>query len=814
MGSRSRSKTASESKERRKKKDKKEKKEKKEKDRDRDEKKKKKEKKHRRSRSRSPRRDKERHRKRRDRSWDRRSRSRSNYKFDTPPRQQNETGGLQTLPVDTNSMNQMSQLQNQQALQAAQNLDPAMSQVQTQQMMQKLKIVQAQQELATSKADRKIYVGNIPMDIAAPVLTQLLNQALKQMNVNQDPPGDSIVGSWISPDQHYSFVEFRTPEEATKGLNVLSQAEIKLKGQQIKFGRPKQYIQQTSAIEATQQSIGPETLQASSTQLANQQPQNENQNKNTLINKINPIGASFIFDTTQSTKYSLVQIQVPTRVLVLLNLFSDQDLYIDEEFDDIYNDVKEECGKHGNVIKLLFPRPSQNEEVDYSKGHGNVYCKYSTVDEARDARRKMDIFNHKNNYQFLERNFNDLSNFNGFKQYINQQNQQKYQSEVLNPDITKDTEIKGFKVAELMDENIDYYEESCKLYMANLLITSKIKELLMEKNEIQAKLEGKDISQTTSENMLLTHIKIKHKNVNIFDIDYKKILEEQYQEEQKRIKEEKEKEEKEKQEREKREKEEKEKQKLVEEQIEKQRQQQREKEKLEQQEKQKQLDEDKIKNQVIEEEEKGDENNETQQKKILEQIQNENSEKEQKNNQEQENVQNIEVITKQAVVLDEKEIKSLSQKQEKAADQTSVGNIEANQLEDVEDLENLEIQDQIIKQMEQFENIQQLQQYKEKENQQENENEGKVKNDEQQQQLEQIQDNEDQIVENQLLQQEKLQKENDKLQENLQAVENQQQQQSGIQIEEEVKEQPKQNEQGQVIEEKDGEQNKQNMDKE
>jgi len=38
------------------------------------------------------------------------------------------------------------------------------------------------------------------------------------MGVNSELPGDTVVGSWISPDGHYAFVEFRSPEEATKGL--------------------------------------------------------------------------------------------------------------------------------------------------------------------------------------------------------------------------------------------------------------------------------------------------------------------------------------------------------------------------------------------------------------------------------------------------------------------------------------------------------------------------------------------------------------------------------------------------------------------
>jgi hypothetical protein len=37
---------------------------------------------------------------------------------------------------------------------------------------------------------------------------ELLNSALKKMEINLDPPEDSIVSAWISPDGvgHYAFI--------------------------------------------------------------------------------------------------------------------------------------------------------------------------------------------------------------------------------------------------------------------------------------------------------------------------------------------------------------------------------------------------------------------------------------------------------------------------------------------------------------------------------------------------------------------------------------------------------------------------------
>jgi hypothetical protein len=74
--------------------------------------------------------------------------------------------------------------------------------------------------MVTSKADRKLYLGNLPPNITSNQLMQMLNTALKKMEINCSDDGDSIVSAWISPDGvgHYAFVEFRTAHEATAGL--------------------------------------------------------------------------------------------------------------------------------------------------------------------------------------------------------------------------------------------------------------------------------------------------------------------------------------------------------------------------------------------------------------------------------------------------------------------------------------------------------------------------------------------------------------------------------------------------------------------
>ena len=86
--------------------------------------------------------------------------------------------------------------------------------------MDKLNKMKAEKELVSSKADRKLYLGNLPPNITSNQLMVMLNSALKKMEINTDSDGDSIVSAWVSPDGvgHYAFVEFRSAFEATAGL--------------------------------------------------------------------------------------------------------------------------------------------------------------------------------------------------------------------------------------------------------------------------------------------------------------------------------------------------------------------------------------------------------------------------------------------------------------------------------------------------------------------------------------------------------------------------------------------------------------------
>lgn len=74
----------------------------------------------------------------------------------------------------------------------------------------------------------------------------------------------------------------------------------------------------------------------------------------------------------------------PTMVLCLTQAVNPDELLDDQEYEDIYEDMKDECGKHGVITKLVIPRPkSTGEEVH---GVGKVFVEYANTQSSAKAR--------------------------------------------------------------------------------------------------------------------------------------------------------------------------------------------------------------------------------------------------------------------------------------------------------------------------------------------------------------------------------------------------------------------------------------------
>lgn len=71
-----------------------------------------------------------------------------------------------------------------------------------------------------------------------------------------------------------------------------------------------------------------------------------------------------------------------TEVLVLMNMVTPEELEDDEEYEDILDDVREECGRYGSVRSLEIPRGVKGVEV---AGVGKIYVEFATVQDCQKA---------------------------------------------------------------------------------------------------------------------------------------------------------------------------------------------------------------------------------------------------------------------------------------------------------------------------------------------------------------------------------------------------------------------------------------------
>lgn len=72
----------------------------------------------------------------------------------------------------------------------------------------------------------------------------------------------------------------------------------------------------------------------------------------------------------------------PTKVLCLSNMVTLEELEEEEDYEDILEDVREECSKFGKLLTVVIPRPNSAGAVS---GLGKVFLEYSSLDESQAA---------------------------------------------------------------------------------------------------------------------------------------------------------------------------------------------------------------------------------------------------------------------------------------------------------------------------------------------------------------------------------------------------------------------------------------------
>ncbi|XP_059456172.1 splicing factor U2af large subunit B isoform X2 [Corylus avellana] len=83
-------------------------------------------------------------------------------------------------------------------------------------------------------------------------------------------------------------------------------------------------------------------------------------------------------------KLMLQPAAVATKVVCLTQVVSPDELKDDDDYQDILEDMREECGKFGALVNLVIPRPQPNGEP--LPGVGKVFLEYADIDGSAKAR--------------------------------------------------------------------------------------------------------------------------------------------------------------------------------------------------------------------------------------------------------------------------------------------------------------------------------------------------------------------------------------------------------------------------------------------
>lgn len=215
------------------------------------------------------------------------------------------------------------------------------------------------------KKARELYVGNLAIGmVTEPMLRDFFNTAMKGL-LPEEANVPAVCNVWMAADMKYSFVEMRTPELATAAIAL---DKVELCGRALNVGRPSGYVPPS----------GPSI-------------------PNQMVGSLAAMQAMATGPMMGGMGMGMMGGAQPTKAISLENMLTEQDVAGDE-YDEIVEDIRDECAKHGTVEKVHIPRPG-------APGVGKAFVKYTEVafaTKAMDALQGRTFDGRKVAVQYLE----------------------------------------------------------------------------------------------------------------------------------------------------------------------------------------------------------------------------------------------------------------------------------------------------------------------------------------------------------------------------------------------------------------------------
>ncbi|KAH9550687.1 hypothetical protein CY35_10G084500 [Sphagnum magellanicum] len=286
---------------------------------------------------------------------------------------------------------------------------------------------------------RRVYVGGLPSVANEQTIATYFSQVMAAVGANTAGPGDAVVNVYINQEKKFAFVEMRTVEEAS---NAMALDGIIFEGVSVRVRRPSDYNPSMAATLGPSQpsphlnlaavgltpgaaggTDGPDRVFVGGLPYYLTEVQIKE-----LLESFGPLRGFDLVkdrDTGNSKGYGFCVYQDPAVTDVAIaalnglkmgdktlsvrrasasgqpkpdqaNVFaqaqhhlaiqvvSADELKDDEEYKEILEDMREECGKFGNLVELVIPRPGPTG--DEVPGIGKVFVEYSDTSGSMKAK--------------------------------------------------------------------------------------------------------------------------------------------------------------------------------------------------------------------------------------------------------------------------------------------------------------------------------------------------------------------------------------------------------------------------------------------
>lgn len=207
--------------------------------------------------------------------------------------------------------------------------------------------------LTSSHNNTVAMITNLPIGIAAEQVKELVSPfgELKAFNCIKSP---SVSGQ-ATQTAIFEYKEPKIIDLAVIGLSNIDLLGNRLMVQKIPPQAAEMLLKPISAITSS-----PSNAKASSISL-DSKDSDSNNSGHTLNDQI-----------------------TPTRVVRLSNMTTDEELRDDELYQDLVEDIRDECSNHGKVVSVNIPRGSKasNNFTESDDGVGYVFVEFESIEDA------------------------------------------------------------------------------------------------------------------------------------------------------------------------------------------------------------------------------------------------------------------------------------------------------------------------------------------------------------------------------------------------------------------------------------------------